>query len=200
MSFIVLKLGGSLIQSKELSFWLENIFSKQKKSICIVVPGGSVFAESIRISQTYFNFSNEIAHKMAILAMTQYGYYLTGMNKDINIIENVEELEEIKEIKQIKVSNNSFLWLPNNTSDVDIKLPKTWAFTSDSIALWLAIFLKADKLIIVKSKKIKFDKSNIGIHIKENDIDEGFESLIKNYKGQLIFLDKTQYNTLKEII
>ena len=189
MSLIVLKLGGSLIQSKELSFWLENIFSKPKKNICIVVPGGSIFAESIRITQKRLNFTNEIAHEMAILAMAQYGYFLTGINKDINIIKN---------IKEIKENNNSFLWLPNNTSDVNIELPKTWDFTSDSIALWLAIFLKADKLILVKSKKIIFDKSNIDIHIKENDIDEGFEALINKYKGQLIFLEKTEYDVLDE--
>ena len=194
MSLIVLKFGGSLIQSKELTFWLENIFSKPKKNICIVVPGGSIFAESIRITQKRLNFSNEVAHKMAVLAMTQYGHFLTGINTDINII------KDIKKIKEIKENNNSFLWLPDNASDVDIELPKTWAFTSDSIALWLATFLKADKLIMVKSKKIIFEKANIDTHIKENDIDEGFEVLINEYKGQLIFLDKTQYDSLEEIM
>ena len=197
MSLIVLKLGGSLIQSKELTFWLENIFSKPKKNICIVVPGGSIFAESIRITQKRLNFSNEVAHKMAVLAMNQYGYFLTGINTNINIIKDIKKIKEIKEIKE---NNNSFLWLPDSASDDDIELPKTWAFTSDSIALWLATFLKADKLIMVKSKKIIFEKSNIDTHIKENNIDEGFEVLINKYKGQLIFLDKTQYDLLEEIM
>ena len=88
MTLVVLKLGGSLMHSEELPFWLNNIFSYPKKSTCIVVPGGGKFADQIRVSQKYFNFSDEIAHKMALLAMSQYGYFLTGINKSINIIKN----------------------------------------------------------------------------------------------------------------
>jgi len=191
LSIIILKLGGSLMQSKELFFWLDNIFSKPKENLCIVVPGGGEFAENIRISQKQLNFSDDIAHKMALLAMSQYGNFLTGINKNINIIKN---------IKRINKNKNSFLWIPDNSSENSIELPKTWDFTSDSIALWIATFLKADKLIMVKSKKIVFNKSNIDAHIKDNDIDKGFKILINKYKGELIFLEKKQYDVLKEMI
>ena len=77
------------MQSEELPFWLNNIFTYPKKSTCIVVPGGGEFADQIRVSQKYFNFSDEIAHKMALLAMSQYGYFLTGINKSIKIIKNI---------------------------------------------------------------------------------------------------------------
>jgi|TARA_B100001964_G_C14256594_1_gene612802 aspartokinase-like uncharacterized kinase len=190
---IVLKLGGSLMQSEELFFWLDNIFSRPKESICIVVPGGGKFAEHIRVSQKHFNFSDEVAHKMALLAMSQYGYFLTGINKNINIIKNIKKIYENK-------NKNSFLWLPDNSLENNIELPQTWDFTSDSIALWLATFLQADKLIMVKSKKIIFNRSNIDDHINKNDIDKGFKELIDMYKGELIFLEKKQYNKLKEIM
>ena len=193
MATIILKLGGSLIDSKELFFWLDNIFSKPKKNICIVVPGGSKFAENIRISQKIYNFNDDIAHKMALLAMSQYGHFLTGINKNINIIKNVKKINEYK-------NKGSFLWLPDDSIENNIKLPKTWDFTSDSIALWLATFLQADKLIMIKSKKIVFNKFNIDAHIKDNDIDKGFKTLINKYKGELIFLEKKQHDALKEII
>ena len=180
------------MQSKELFFWLENIFSHPKENICIVVPGGGNFANYIRVTQKRLKFNNEVAHNMALLAMSQYGYFLTGINKNINII---------KDIERINTSNKgSFLWLPDNLIENNIELPKTWDFSSDSIALWLATFLQADKLIMVKSKKIFFDKSNIDIHITRNDIDKGFKELIDKYKGELIFLDKGQYDELREII
>tara|TARA_B100001250_G_C19648066_1_gene721323 strand:- start:147 stop:695 length:549 start_codon:yes stop_codon:yes gene_type:complete len=182
------------MRSKELFYWLKNIFSNSKKNICIVVPGGGEFAENIRISQKQLNFSDEIAHKMAILAMSQYGYFLTEINKNINIVRNMNEL------KEIKGNIGSFLLLPDYSFESNIDLPKSWSFSSDSIALWLAIFMNADKLIMIKSKKVTFDKSKIDDHIKDNDIDKGFKILIKKYKGELIFLDKKQHNVLKEII
>ena len=77
------------MKSEELPFWLNNIFTYPKKGTCIIVPGGGEFADQIRVSQKYFNFSDEIAHKMALLAMSQYGYFLTGINKSIKIIKNI---------------------------------------------------------------------------------------------------------------
>ena len=53
---------------------------------------------------------------------------------------------------------------------------------------------------MIKSKKIVFNKFNIDAHIKDNDIDKGFKTLIKKYKGELIFLEKKQHDALKEII
>ena len=181
------------MQSEELFFWLKNIFSHPKESICIVVPGGAKFADHIRISQKHFNFSDEIAHKMALLAMSQYGYFLTGINKNINIIKDIKNIYKIK-------NKSSFLWLPDNLLDHNIGLPQTWDFTSDSIALWLATYLKAEKLIMVKSNKIVFDQSNIDVHVGKNDIDKGFKELIQKYEGELIFLEKKQYDELKEIM
>ena len=69
MPVIVLKLGGSLMHSKELVVWLENIFSRTRDNIIIVVPGGGEFSENIRETQRQLNFNNKIAHKMALLAM-----------------------------------------------------------------------------------------------------------------------------------
>ena len=181
------------MQSEELPFWLNNIFTYPKKSTCIVVPGGGEFADQIRVSQKYFNFSDEIAHKMALLAMSQYGYFLKGINKSIKIIKNIKDIYKIK-------NKGSFLWLPGNSLEHKIGLPQTWDFTADSIALWLATCVKADKLIMVKSKEIFFDQSNIDLHISKNDIDKGFKELIYKYEGQLIFLEKKQYDVLKEII
>ena len=60
--------------------------------------------------------------------------------------------------------------------------------------------MQADKLIMVKSKKIIFNRSNIDDHINKNDVDKGFKELIDMYKGELIFLEKKQYNKLKEIM
>ena len=40
----------------------------------------------IRKIQNNSNFNDEIAHKLALLAMAQYGYFLTTINSNIKII------------------------------------------------------------------------------------------------------------------
>ena len=176
MTKTVLKLGGSLMQSKELIFFLKNIFSQTNNSTCIVVPGGGKFAENIRKMQKEFKFSDEVAHKMALLSMKQYAFFLKGLH------------------------NNSYLWSPDYLLENDELIPQNWYFTSDSIALWLAMHIEADKLIMIKSKKIIFDQSNINDHINKKDFDKGFNELLVRYKGDLIFLEKTEHSDLVKII
>ena len=191
MTKTVLKLGGSLMQSKELIFFLKNIFSQTNNSTCIVVPGGGKFAEGIREMQKEFKFSDEVAHKMALLSMKQYAFFLKGLHNNIKIIKDVKKIEE---------NNNSYLWSPDYLLENDELIPQNWYFTSDSIALWLAIHIEADKLIMIKSKKIIFDQSNINDHINKKDFDKGFNELLVRYKGDLIFLEKTEYSDLVKII
>ena len=191
---IVLKLGGSLMHSEELVFWLENIFSRTTDNIIIVVPGGGEFAENIRELQRQLNFNDKIAHKMALLAMCQYGYFLTGINTDIKIIKNTEALCLDKNIAE------TFLWLPDDSLENISEISENWDFSSDSISLWLATYLTADKLIIVKSKKIIYNQSRIKEHIVNEDIDKGFKKNINKYKGEILFLEKTEHYQLENIL
>ena len=194
MPVIVLKLGGSLMRSKELVVWLENIFSRTRDNIIIVVPGGGEFAENIREIQKQLNFNNKIAHKMALLAMCQYGYFLTGINADIKILKNTKTLCLDKNI------GGSFLWLPDDLLENISEITGNWDFSSDSISLWLATYLTADKLVIVKSKKIIYNQSRIKEHIANEDVDKGFKKNINKYKGEIFFLEKTEYCQLENIL
>ena len=194
MPVIVLKLGGSLMHSKELVVWLENIFSRTRDNIIIVVPGGGEFAENIRETQRQLNFNNKIAHKMALLAMCQYGYFLTGINADIKILKNTKIPRLDKNI------GGSFLWLPDDLLENISEITENWDFSSDSISLWLATYLTADKLVIVKSKKIIYNQSTIKEHIANKDVDKGFEKNINKYKGEIFFLEKTEHYQLENIL
>ena len=71
------------MRSSELQYWLNSIFQVKRNSILILVPGGGEFADSIRNIQNNSNFNDEIAHKLALLAMAQYGYFLTSINSNI---------------------------------------------------------------------------------------------------------------------
>ncbi len=181
------------MRSKELVVWLENIFSRTS-DIIIVVPGGGEFAENIREAQRQLSFNNKIAHKMALLAMCQYGYFLSEINANIKILKNTKISCLDKNI------GGSFLWLPDDLLENISEITENWDFTSDSISLWLATYLSADKLVIVKSKKIIYNQSKIKEHVINRDVDNEFEKNINKYKGEIFFLEKTEHHQLENIL
>ena len=123
---IIVKLGGSLIQSaKRIVRDLREYTNSTGESI-LIVPGGSIFADTVR----KVNPSQEAAHWMAILAMEQYGYYLAD-GTDVKLIDRVENI------------NETFILLPYNLLKNNDELPHTWDVTSDTIAAWVALKLKA---------------------------------------------------------
>ncbi|MBL1140777.1 MAG: uridylate kinase [Proteobacteria bacterium] len=190
MNLSVIKLGGSLMGCPELPLWLDCIESAAKNSNIIIVPGGGKFADSIRTLQKTYHFNDLVAHRMALLAMSQFGYLLTSMNPQINVVSNFHDLSS-------NLGKQSpLLWMPLSLCDDDSEIESSWDFTSDSIALWLAIKLDAGKLILVKSKSLNNDRSLIINHINNNDIDQGFQKLIDNYSGEISFLLKDQYQFL----
>ena len=188
----MIKLGGSLMRSAELSFWLENIESISKNSNIIVVPGGGEFADSIRSLQKTYQFDDLAAHRMALLAMCQYGYLLAGLNPKLKIVNDIETLTSYLG------KNLPLLWLPMALIDDNSEIAASWDFTSDSIALWLAIKLAAEKLILVKSKMLNSDKLSIINNIKNEELDKGFQRLIDDYSGEIFFMGKKQYQLLTD--
>jgi aspartokinase-like uncharacterized kinase len=124
---IILKLGGSLIQSAKRIIKDVTEYSNSTGETILIVPGGSIFADTVRKA----NPSQEAAHWMAILAMEQYGYYLAD-GTDVKLIDSLEI-----------PGNDTYILLPYNLLKKNDKLPHTWDVTSDTIAAWVACKLKA---------------------------------------------------------
>ncbi len=123
---IVIKLGGSLMHSaKELVKEIIS-YSRSNGERILIVPGGGVFAETVR----KVNVSDEAAHWMAILGMEQYGYFLADRT-GARLVEDLGLKEGVSII------------LPYNLLKKRDELPHTWDVTSDSIAAWIAHQLKA---------------------------------------------------------
>ncbi|MCZ7381528.1 MAG: amino acid kinase [Candidatus Methanoperedens sp.] len=124
---IVIKIGGSLIQrGRELVREIIE-YSKSEDETILIVPGGSIFADTVR----KINATEEAAHWMAVLAMEQYGYYL-GNGNDVKFIDNLDIH-----------GKGGFILLPYNLLKTKDELPHTWDVTSDTIAAWVARKLRA---------------------------------------------------------
>jgi aspartokinase-like uncharacterized kinase len=128
MMHTVLKVGGSLIAvSKGLMSYLV-----EAQVDVLVVPGGGPFAQTVR---RYADQLDKTAtHWMAILAMNQYGFYLSTPGAAI-----VEDLYSL--------AHGTSILLPFKMLYENDPLPHSWNATSDSVAGWVAHYLNANLVI-----------------------------------------------------
>lgn len=128
MMHTVLKIGGSLISvSKDLINYLI-----EAQVDVLVVPGGGPFADTVRRYTAHLD--ETAAHWMAVLAMNQYGFYLT-----------TPELAMIEDISTLKKGVS--ILLPFKILYEKDPVPHSWMATSDSIAGWVAHQLNANLVI-----------------------------------------------------
>jgi 5-(aminomethyl)-3-furanmethanol phosphate kinase len=182
------------MRSSELSSCLETIQSLATMTNIIIVPGGGEFADKVREMQTLLKFDNQVAHRLALLAMSQYGYLLAGMSKNIQLVEDLGVLSSNLNRRK------PLLWLPMSLTKDESEIPASWDFTSDSIALWLAIKLAASKLILVKAKVFNQKETSLNEHIDNGDLDQGFQELVDKFLGEIHLINKSQYQDIERLI
>src|SRR5690606_4380152 len=105
-----------------------------------IVPGGGILADAVYESQMMSGISDEVAHKMAVMAMDQYGTLLAGLNTEL--VTASSELE----IAERGWQHRAIVWLPSSMVIADESIPTNWEITSDSLAAWLAQKLNAEHL------------------------------------------------------
>ncbi len=142
----VVKIGGSLLGSPELERWLD-VAAKYGDGKVIIVPGGGIFADAVREAQKLFKVSDTCAHRLAVLAMDQFGLLLANMNPALATARTECEIDERT------WQHRGIVWLPSHMVLADDSIPQSWDVTSDSLAAWLADKLGAQHLVLVKSDK-----------------------------------------------
>lgn len=143
----VIKIGGSLLGSPTLAKWLAAIVQNSHGNV-IIVPGGSVFADAVREAQTRSGIDDAGAHRLALKAMDQFGLLMAAMNKALVPVNSDEAITACVLQKQPMV------WLPSQMLMVDSTISNNWQTTSDSLSAWLANYLGAEHLILVKSASL----------------------------------------------
>jgi aspartokinase-like uncharacterized kinase len=91
----------------------------------LVVPGGGRFADAVREADRRHGLHAHTSHRMAILAMEQFGWLLSDLIPGVPVL------------------------LPSGLP-LD-ELPASWDVTSDSIAAWVAHRVGAERLVLVKA-------------------------------------------------
>lgn len=140
----IVKLGGSLARSPSLPHWLHMVAEVGGGRVT-VVPGGAAFADAVRYAQAQWRFDDLAAHNMAALAMVQTALMLHALEPRLAIA------RQDSDIRRALHAGRSALWMPFALlRDAPDELT-SWDVTSDSLALWLARRLNAERLVVVKS-------------------------------------------------
>ena len=140
----MIKIGGSLSEKPQVLKTLGvELSSLAKKHRFVVVPGGGSFADAVRIMDERFQLPAVISHRMAILAMDQFGLLLS------QVIPESKTSCSLKTAKEIGSGGQTAIMLPSKTLFASDPFKPSWDVTSDSIAAYIAFKLKADKAIFV---------------------------------------------------
>ncbi len=137
----VIKLGGSLLQGAELLPCLDAV--QQLAGQKIIVPGGGLFADQVRVAQACWQFDDRAAHQMAILAMQQMALLLQSLKPQFALMDKLDA-----DLPYISI------WSPAIEALDQAGIKASWDITSDSLAAWLAGRLNAEQLILIKSAEI----------------------------------------------
>jgi 5-(aminomethyl)-3-furanmethanol phosphate kinase len=142
----VVKVGGGLAREAgdgALRALCQTIGDARAGHDLLVVPGGAGFADAVREHDDRFGLRAATAHRMAILAMEQFGWLLS------DLIPGAVPCPELPAARAAAARGRTPILLPAALLAGD-PLPPSWAVTSDSIAAWVAGVAQAARLVLVK--------------------------------------------------
>jgi aspartokinase-like uncharacterized kinase len=148
----IVKLGGSLSRDSLLPRWLA-LLAECGGGRVIVVPGGGPFADQARDAQAWWQIDDLAAHNMAVLGMAQTGLLMQALCPALHGATGEAPLRAVLQ------QGRTAVWLP---LDLLRSVPDElthWGVSSDSLALWLAQRLHAERLIVVKSCAVDAGRS-----------------------------------------
>jgi 5-(aminomethyl)-3-furanmethanol phosphate kinase len=140
----VLKVGGSLGRGPHLAALGQEIARQGRDRRLLVVPGGGASADVVRDYYARYALGETSAHRMALLAMDQYGWLLAEM------VPGALAVSDLIGASQAMTAGRVAVLLPAALLVQADPLPHSWQVTSDALAAWIAGLTQAPQLILLK--------------------------------------------------
>ncbi len=188
----VVKVGGSLINH------IKSVMSVLKEYDVLIVPGGGIFADTVRDAHNKYNISQKAAHVMAIAAMDQYGRLLA----DVAEIPTVDSLTTNTHTP----ANTPAIFLPYKYLLKNDPFKPSWDITSDTISCHIGHESRAEKFVILTDVKgiVKNGKLLKEIDAKkirdETCVDRELPLYLKKYKMNCMITDGRSQNKIRETL
>ncbi len=177
----VIKLGGSLLEACVLQACLDTIDRLDGR--VLIVPGGGVFAEQIRITQRVWQFDDVAAHRMAILAMQQMALLFNSLKPEFELFESMTDLKDLPRVA---------IWSPQPDELDRAGIAASWDVTSDSLAAWLAEQVIADELVLVKSADARVDATLDELQV-QGIVDAAFNRYAERLRCPITVINKDRF-------
>lgn len=186
----VVKLGGAVVRSSQLSAWLDAI--AQAQAPLVVVPGGGALAEEVRTCQRDLGFGDAPAHRMALLAMDQLAWAVSGLRPGLEVGTTEASLRGILARGRVAV------WAPYALIAERTDVEATWRLTSDSLALWLAGQLGASVCYVIKSVEAGRGPRSAAALARDGVVDEAFPAMLKNTNVRVVMFGQGDQQAFSE--
>jgi len=168
---IVVKLGGSVVRSAELPAWLD-VIAQSPRGV-VVVPGGGALADEVRAYQSQLGFGDRSAHRMALLAMNQLAWAIAGMRQGFIVGATEPDLRAALD------HGSAAVWAPYALVAERSDLEESWRLTSDSLALWLAGRIGAERCYLIKSIARDRSTASPAQLARDGIVDDAFPAMLK---------------------
>ena len=142
---VVIKVGGSLGRWRGLGKLLDSIEQWKGAANVLVIPGGGVFADLVRAEYRRLRLTERAAHRMAVLAMDQYGLQLCDCASRAAPASSLNQVMEVIRCGCLPI------YLPSQSLARRDPFRPSWGVTSDSIAAYIAGLVQARTLLLLKS-------------------------------------------------
>jgi aspartokinase-like uncharacterized kinase len=114
----------------------------------VIVPGGGAFADAVRADQTREGFSDDEAHRLAILAMHDMAADFVSLQPGLVGAHTVADIRAAWRRRRVPI------WLPTRMCLRDGTIPQDWSITSDGLAARLAEQLGRLSIVLVKPVRV----------------------------------------------
>lgn len=147
----VVKVGGSLLEMADLEVRLRTWLSQQSIAHHVLVVGGGLLVDEIRNWHQRWPLEEDVAHWICIEQMSTTAQLLRARMPELSVLDDFDQLQcHLTEADCAVFAPSS--WLREQEPTLPgTALPVGWDVTSDSIAGRLAVTLKADELVLLKS-------------------------------------------------
>jgi len=179
---IVVKLGGSVVRSAELTPWLDTIAAAPRP--IVVVPGGGALADEVRACQSQLGFGDASAHRMALLAMDQLAWAVAGLRQGFAVGATEAELRAALGRGSVAV------WAPYALIAERTDIEESWRLTSDSLALWLAGQIGAERCYLIKSIARQRTHASASQLAQDGIVDAAFPDMLKDVRVPAFLLGR----------
>jgi aspartokinase-like uncharacterized kinase len=157
ISVTVVKVGGSLLDWIELPRRLADFLDEQRSRVAaghvILIVGGGRAADLVRALDRNHRIGDETAHRLAIRAMDLSAMFLAAILPGSIIVDRLELLRAVWHSGQVPILLAGPILEEIEQPGV-VPLPSSWDTTSDSIAARIAVHLRAESLILLKSASL----------------------------------------------